>query len=420
MAAFTLLVRRPVVWQANAVMTQLLLQRFSVPIQYPVYFTSDSLAVENDALSDAIRHNEPEQRGDGSEPRPQRCLFVVEERVHELWPALVSQIETYVAARSQLLSLARSTLVVPGAEACKNDPQALGSLHAQFEAAHLDRHATVVIIGGGALQDLVGYAAATTHRGVRVVRVPTTVLSQADSGVGVKNGINAFGKKNFLGTFAAPHAVVIDPGFLRTLPRHDAVAGMAEAIKVGLIKDVEFFAWMRANAAALARVEAPAVSHLVRRCAELHLRHIATAGDPFEFGSARPLDFGHWAAHKLETMTAHRLSHGEAVAIGIALDSRYCVETGLLSESDANQIITLIEQLGLAIWDSALERSSDVLQGLEEFREHLGGQLTVTLLEGLGRGREVHHLDTQSIRDSLDWLRARAEQPARGWASTGT
>lgn len=401
-------------------MTQLLLQRFSVPLQYPVYFTSDALAVENDALSDAIRHNEPQH---GAAVRTQRCLFVVEERVHELWPALVSQIEAYVAARAERLSLAGRTLVIPGAEACKNDVHALGRLHAAFEAVHLDRHANVVIIGGGALQDLVGYAAATTHRGVRVVRVPTTVLSQADSGVGVKNGINAFGKKNFLGTFAAPHAVVIDPAFLRTLPRHDAVAGMAEAIKVALIKDVEFFTWMRSNAAALARVETHAVAHLVQRCAELHLRHIATGGDPFEFGSARPLDFGHWSAHKLETMTAHRLSHGEAVAIGIALDSRYCVEAGMLSEADADAIVSLIEQLGLSVWDVALERASEMLQGLEEFREHLGGELTVTLLEGLGRGREVHHLDTKLISSSLAWLRARASaraDQAGSWASTGT
>jgi 3-dehydroquinate synthase len=387
-------------------MTQLLVQRFSVPLEYPVYFTSEALALDNAALADAIRYKEPSRR--------QRCLFVVEERVAELWPKLLASIEAYVGARAEQLTLVAPTLVIPGAEACKNDERALGRLQAYFEAAHLDRHATVVIVGGGALQDLVGYAAATTHRGVRVVRVPTTVLSQADSGVGVKNGINAFGKKNFLGTFAAPYAVVIDPTFLRTLPRHDAVAGMAEAIKVALIKDATFFAWMREHASALAHMEENAVSQLVRRCAELHLRHIATGGDPFEFGSARPLDFGHWSAHKLETITAHRLSHGAAVAIGIALDSRYCVEAQLLSEADAEQIVSLIEQLGLAVWDNALDQQGphglEVLHGLEEFREHLGGELTVTLLEGLGRGREVHALDASLIRKSLDWLRARTQR----------
>jgi 3-dehydroquinate synthase len=207
--------------------------------------------------------------------------------------------------------------------------------------------------------------------------------------------------------------VLIDPDFLRTLPARDAVAGMAEAIKVALIKDAEFFRWIVANAAALARRERESLAHLVRRSAELHLHHIRTGGDPFELGSARPLDFGHWAAHKLESLTSHRLSHGEAVAIGIALDTRYCVLAGMLDERIAESIFTLIEQLGLSLWDSALEREGThgplVLQGLEEFREHLGGELTVTLLEGVGRGREVHALDLQLIRDSLQYLRSRSQ-----------
>ncbi|HTU64114.1 MAG TPA: 3-dehydroquinate synthase, partial [Polyangiales bacterium] len=143
--------------------------------------------------------------------------------------------------------------------------------------------------------------------------------------------------------------------------------------------------------------------------------HIAGAGDPFELGSARPLDFGHWSAHKLESMTHHRLSHGEAVAIGIGIDTRYCVEAGLLSETDAESILSLIEQLGLALWDSALEREGptglEVLQGLEEFREHLGGELTVTLLDGIGQGREVHALDLGLLKKSLSYLRTRARRP---------
>ena len=398
-------------------MTQLLVQRFQVPLEYPVYFTREVFSAQNGALCDAICRKDP--------GRKQRCLFVVEDRVAELWPQLLTGIQAYVLAHADRLSLAGETLVIPGAEACKNDPDATGRLHAQLEAARMDRHSTVVIIGGGALQDLVGYAAATTHRGVRAVRIPTTVLSQADSGVGVKNGINAFGKKNFLGTFAAPFAVVIDPNFLRTLPVRDAVAGMAEAIKVALIKDPAFFDWLREHAAALARADDEAMAVLVRRAAELHLTHIATGGDPFEFGSARPLDFGHWSAHKLESLSHHRLSHGEAVAIGIALDSRYCVEAGLLSEADAAQIHALIEQLGLPLWDVALEqrgpRGLEVVQGLEEFREHLGGELTVTLLEGIGRGREVHAMDLTLLHSSLRWLRERAAgrsgAPARTFVS---
>jgi 3-dehydroquinate synthase len=409
MAASALLVREVLCYAVGAEVTMReIVQQFSVALEFPVCFTRDLFAAENPALLRALRRREQQ--------RLQRCLFVLEERVVELWPELLSKLHAYVAEHADAMLMAREPYVIAGGEACKNDPHALERLHACFEAARMDRHATVVIVGGGALQDLVGYAAATTHRGVRVARVPTTVLSQADSGVGVKNGINAFGKKNFLGTFAAPHAVLIDPDFLRTLPRRDAIAGMAEAIKVALIKDAAFFAWMTEHAGSLARLQDHAVSHLVARCAELHLQHIATGGDPFEYGSARPLDFGHWSAHKLETLSAHRLSHGEAVAIGIALDTRYCVETGMLGASEAEPIFSLLETLGLPLWDATLEREGahglEVLAGLEEFREHLGGELTVTLLERIGRGREVHALDPRTIVSSSSWLRARNQRRA--------
>src|SRR5690349_21085184 len=122
---------------------------------------------------------------------------------------------------------------------------------------------------------------------------------------------------------------------------------MAEAVKVALIRDAEFFRWMVVNADALASFEPAAVAHMIRRCAELHLEHIAGGGDALEQGNSRPLDFGHWAAHKLELLTTHALRHGEAVAIGIALDSRYSVEAGLLDERDHAVIVDLLVRLGL-------------------------------------------------------------------------
>src|SRR4029079_4140447 len=126
-------------------------------------------------------------------------------------------------------------------------------------AQGLDRHAFVMAVGGGALLDLVGYAAATTHRGGRLLRVPTTVLAQNDSGVGVKNGVNAFGVKNLVGTFAPPFAVINDLRFLQTLEPRERVAGMAEAVKVALVRDASFFEWMEAEAAGLAAFQAEAV-----------------------------------------------------------------------------------------------------------------------------------------------------------------
>ncbi len=244
--------------------------------------------------------------------------------------------------------------------------------------------------------------------------MPTTVLAQNDSGVGVKNAINAFGVKNLLGTFAPPFAVINDSAFLDTLPPRDKLAGIAEAVKVALIRDREFFLWLERNAEALARFAPNALDALIVRCAELHMRQIAHGGDPFERGSARPLDYGHWSAHKLETLTRHELRHGEAVAIGIALDARYSVLAGHLAEGEDERVVRLLRQLGFKLWDAALDLKDEkgkrrVLAGLADFQEHLGGELTVTLLAGIGKGVEVHEIDAARVDEAVRWLRRQAK-----------
>jgi 3-dehydroquinate synthase len=375
-------------------------QRFSVQVEYPVVFTEEVLEVTNADLLWALTHREPGRR--------HRAFVVLDAGLVAAWPSLVGQVDAYFQAHSTSLELAAKPQILPGGEACKNDPGLIQQLHQQFQAAHIDRHSFVLCFGGGALQDAVGYAAATAHRGLRMVRLPTTVLGQNDSGVGVKNGINAFDTKNFLGTFAPPWAVVNDLSFLTTLERRDRVAGMAEAVKVALIRDGEFFEWLDQNSSQLRAFEPAAVAHLVRRTAELHLAHIATSGDPFETGSARPLDYGHWAAHKLESMTNYELRHGEAVAIGLALDSLYSAGMGLLPCSDARRICDLLRQLGFTLEHPALERWVDgrpqVLDGLAEFREHLGGELTLTLLRGIGSALEVHDVNDEVMLKSLAQL----------------
>lgn len=380
-------------------------QRIAVEYRYDVHFTRDVFAPDNRTLVDAVSR-------DGT-VGPHRVYVVVEEQVRDCWPALVSRIRAYADAHAGRLSLAAAPLVVRGGEEVKNCPDLVARLQAGLNDAGIDRHSYVLCIGGGALQDAVGFAAATAHRGVRMVRLPTTVLAQNDSGVGVKNAVNAFHKKNFLGTFAPPYAVINDARFLETLPHRERVAGMSEAVKVALIRDAEFFTWLTRNAGALAAGEAAPLDYLIRRCAELHLRHIGTSGDPFEFGSARPLDFGHWAAHKLESMTEYRLRHGEAVAIGIAIDTLYSELAGYLAPGTAEAVLDLLEGLGLPIWDDALDqeepaRQLRVLRGLTEFREHLGGELTITLLRGIGDGFEVHRMDEGLVRRAILHLGQRA------------
>src|SRR5438876_5107894 len=145
---------------------------------------------------------------------------------------------------------------------------------------------------------------------------------------------------------------------------------------------------------------------LIHRCAELHMHHIATCGDPFEFGSARPLDFGHWAAHKLEQLSEFKLRHGEAVAVGIALDVVYSRRAGLLDSASAERVLRLIEALGFDLYANELLNVNSggdfvILKGLEEFREHLGGQLTVTMLKAIGIGVEVHEMNESVVFEAI-------------------
>jgi 3-dehydroquinate synthase len=378
--------------------------RFSVPFEYAVHFTEHVFHPSNISLLEAVRRREPTRR--------HRLMAVVDAGVERAHPDLGRALRGYVDAHGASLELVADPVLVPGGEAAKNDPALVTRLHRQMADVGLDRQSFCLAIGGGAALDLIGFAAATCHRGVRIVRLPTTVLGQNDSGIGVKNGVNAFGLKNFVGSFAVPFAVINDFAFLGTLARRDRIAGIAEAVKVALIRDARFFDWLCAQAHELAALEPSATAQMIRRCARLHVEHIAGGGDPFELGSARPLDFGHWAAHKLESLTEHRLRHGEAVAIGIALDSLYSVEAGLLDREVGERILRLLVELGFRLYDPALElrdsaRELAVLGGLREFREHLGGELTISLLRAAGASLNVHEMDAACVSRCIEQLSAR-------------
>ena len=349
-----------------------------------------------------------------------KALVVLDQSLAAACPGLTAEIPKYFAAHREAVSLAARPLIQPGGEAAKNSWSQVSALHEAIDRHHLDRHSYVVAVGGGGLLDMAGLAASTAHRGVRLVRVPTTTLSQCDSGVGVKNAVNAFGKKNFIGTFAPPWAVINDFQLLATLAPADKRAGFAEAVKVACVRDYAFFEALEHDAEALRAFEPKAMRQLIRRCAELHLDHIARGGDPFESGSARPLDFGHWAAHKLEQLSGFRLRHGEAVAIGIALDVVYSRRRQHLDAAAAERVLRLLEALGFDLFSPELlttnpQQELVVLEGLEEFREHLGGLLAITLLKALGSGFEVREMGAPLILESIHELQARqASRPGRG------
>ena len=379
-------------------------QTVRAEFRYAVHFTRRIFDPANRALRDVIATG-------GTAPR--KTLFVVDEFLCASYPGLLDRIAEYCRVHSAVIQNVTSPLVVPGGEAVKNTDQCVDLIQNLINSYGICRHSFVVAIGGGAVLDMTGFAAATSHRGVRLLRVPTTVLSQNDSGVGVKTSINRFGKKNFIGTFTPPYAVINDFDFLDSLSDRDWRAGIAEAVKVSLIKDASFFEFIEASTAALVARDKKTMEYLVHRCAQLHLAHIAGL-DPFEMGSSRPLDFGHWSAHKLEQITSYRLRHGEAVAIGIALDATYSLLTGILSRAAWQRTINVLLALGFSLYIPELAQTSALLDGLTEFREHLGGELTIMLLEDIGRGVETHEMDNAIVLRCIEALRSLAVQSTSG------
>jgi len=338
---------------------------------------------------------------EGSPGSSGRAVVVIDEGVMNAAGDLVPKLGGYASAHADVLNVVRPPLVVPGGEAAKNDWGVYQRVMDEIERGGICRHSYVIVIGGGAVLDAAGFAAATGHRGVRLIRVPTTTLAQDDAGVGVKNGINAYGKKNFIGAFSVPFAVLNDAAFLRTLSSRDWRSGFSEAVKVACLKDAAFFARLERDARRIDLRDEVAAAPVIRRSAELHLEHIIAGGDPFETHSARPLDFGHWSAHRLERMSNHEIRHGEAVAIGIALDVRYACAAGLLPHAARDRILSVLRDLGFSLSHPLLRETQSLMKGLGEFREHLGGRLTITLLREVGQGVDVHEVNANLLESCL-------------------
>jgi 3-dehydroquinate synthase len=384
------------------------MQSFSVPFEYPVFFTKDLFHPQNNLLASVI--------GRRNEIRRHRLKVFIDSGVVQSIPSMVKNIETYMKNRSDQFKMEGMPEIVPGGEQAKSGWNLAKRVMQSIANSHLCRQSFVLAIGGGSVLDIVGLAASLVHRGVRLIRIPSTVLAQNDAGVGVKNGIDDRGMKNFAGTFAPPFAVLIDYQLLRTVASKYWLGGIAEAFKVAIIADRDFFHYLCDHASVLRERDEAAIETTVKRCAILHLEHIRSSGDPFEFGKARPLDFGHWSAHKLEVLSGYNLGHGQAVSIGIAIDSFYASKVGLLSEKERDSVIGALKETGLPIWSDLLELRTpegrlELLQGLDDFQEHLGGQLTVTLPKGIGQKVEVHKIDPSIIEQAIVYLRQHTGKP---------
>jgi len=371
-------------------------QKFQVSFQYPVHFTHNVFHPENPLLADTIT----------KESGPSRALMVIDSGIVSADSGFLKTVDTWFKLYSEQITLVKPPMIVPGGENAKNGWSSVREIMTCAGLEHVDRQSYVIAVGGGAVLDMAGFAASLVHRGIRLVRLPSTVLSQNDAGIGVKNGMNDGGAKNFAGTFAPPYAVINDFELLKTLPLKNWISGAAEAFKVAIIADKEFFNWLCENAHLIKERHQEVMENLVYKTAQLHLHHIATSGDPFETGSARPLDFGHWAGHRLELTSNFTIGHGEAVSIGIAIDSAYAMLEGRISEDDFKALAAAMKNSGLPIKSELLERldsngEPDILKGVEQFREHLGGELCITLPNPIGSRIEVHEIDYVKLKEAL-------------------
>jgi len=371
-------------------------QTFKVEYNYKLHFTSNLFNHGNTLFADIIKSYSTISRV--------KILFVVDDGVAKTHPSIQDDIIAYCMKYNSHIEL-KNILIVNGGEQVKIGNEHLDKVLQDINDFNICRHSFVAAIGGGAVIDMVGYACAIAHRGVKLLRIPTTVLSQNDSAVGVKNSINHFGKKNFLGTFALPYAIINDSNFLKTLDQRDWTSGIAEAIKVALIKDKSFYNDIEALSEKLRNRDMESMQYVIYKCAALHMEHITQGGDPFESGSSRPLDFGHWAAHKMEHMTNYEIRHGEAVAVGMAIDLFYSQKIGLINEDTLNAILNVIKNVGfdlkLPISEHQIE---ELIHGIEEFREHLGGRLTITLISEIGKKFDVHEIDKSKMKEAISSL----------------
>ncbi len=364
---------------------------FTVPFIHRLRVTDNIAGDDFEVLLDLLRCDAP---------APVRVLVVGESSLADH----VNQLAAHLRDAESVELVASATLV-EGGETIKNGETVLRRLLDHVNRYGLDRRSYIVAVGGGAMLDAIGFAAAIAHRGIRLIRLPSTVLAQADSGVGVKNAINYFEKKNWIGTFAVPWAVINDTALLRTLPDRDFHCGFSEAVKVALLKDRHQFSWLCEHADAIHRRDMTVAKVAIHESCLSHLRHITEGGDPFEVLEARPLDFGHWSAHRLEPLTGYSLRHGEAVAIGVAIDCLYSSMKFGFPEADTERVIECLSTMGMRLWHESLEPIDRLLHGLEEFRQHLGGRLTITMLEKVGKPTNVHEIDEAVMRSAIERLR---------------
>lgn len=355
-------------------------------------FTRDAFALENEVLISVL----------SLKNNPVNVCTVIDEGLLNARPDLLGSLQAWQKRHADRIRLTGSPIVIPGGETSKNGWACTEVVASAINDQHVCRQSIVLIIGGGAVLDAAGFAAATSHRGIDVIRMPSTTLAQGDAGIGVKNGINAFGVKNFLGTFSPPLAVVNDISLLDSLDETHWRGGLSEAVKVALLKHPPLLDLIEQSTTKLIQRDLETMESILLVSARLHMDHIVRSGDPFENQHARPLDLGHWAAHRIEAISQWGVSHGDAVAIGLAIDLEYTSRIGRLDPSSHERVIRCLRSLGFLNPCVYLNDGPEILLGMEEFREHLGGGLSIPTITSPGHPIELHEIDSSIMLKAIE------------------
>ena len=363
---------------------------FQIPWKYPVFFEKDCLSAHSGTLKFILE-----------KINPPKALSIID---NNLWNAnekissIFSNPKHYLPNTSKIIE---KPIIISGGEEAKNNPSVLKKILNAIHTHDLCRDSVLIVAGGGAVLDVGSYAGSIIHRGMKVIRIPSTTLSQCDSGVAVKCGINAMGQKNMLGSFAPPAAVINDPSLLMSLHSREFQAGFSEIVKVALLKEPSLLEKIESCSKLNLQDNLPAWSPLIADSCRLHLEHITNSGDPFERRDARPLDLGHWSAHRLEIMTNFELNHGEAVAIGLGIDLAYGALLGILPEPLVERVDKVLTSLGLPITHPILHDPKPLLEGIKDFQNHLGGRLSIPLIRDIGKPLDLNTIDTKLMRKAI-------------------
>jgi 3-dehydroquinate synthase len=271
-------------------------------------------------------------------------------------------------------------------------------LHRSFLEWEMDRSSFVIGIGGGIVCDIAGFAASTYMRGIRFGFVPSTLLAQADAAIGGKNGVNVGRVKNIAGVFRQPDFVLYDYSLLGTLPQRERLCGFSEIVKHALIADGKLFDYLEREAGALLALDPGVLKHVM--AGSIRIKSAIVEADVREMGERRKLNFGHTLGHAIEKESG--LPHGEAVAVGMAAATRISAEKGMISRSDADRVVALLEKSGLPV-RSPLSPSR-LIEAMKRDKKRRGDSVHLVLLSAIGRA-EVVEVRCDELKGIFDDLR---------------